>query len=74
MSSAIESKWECPACGNVITRHEVLTMYGRAVKFTMPEKCSCGRKGAFKLINFEAMTAMIVKKSDEQKVLEALSS
>jgi replicative DNA helicase Mcm len=40
-----DAKFECPSCGNIIT---ILQMDS---KFREPEKCGCGRKGKFRLLN-----------------------
>lgn len=39
------AKWECPACGNVLS----VLMLGKAWK--EPKRCSCGRKGKFNLLS-----------------------
>ena len=41
----ISAKFECPACGNNITIPQLDT------KFREPSRCSCGRRGRFKLID-----------------------
>lgn len=45
------AKFECPACGNVIP------MLQLEQKFKEPSKCSCGRKGKFKLFSKEMVDA-----------------
>ena len=45
------SRFECPACGNVIP---VLQMDN---KFKEPTRCGCGRKGKFKLLSKELVDA-----------------
>jgi replicative DNA helicase Mcm len=44
MLKCYSAKFECPSCGNVIN----MLMLGREWK--EPSKCSCGRKGYFKLL------------------------
>jgi len=46
----ISAKFECPSCGNV---HNILQEDEE--KFTEPSKCSCGRKGKFKLLETEKL-------------------
>ena len=41
----ISAKFECPACGNLITITQL------DFKFKEPSRCSCGRRGGFRLIN-----------------------
>lgn len=41
------AKFECPACGNIITISQLEN------KFREPTNCGCGRKGKFKLLNKE---------------------
>ena len=48
MSSA---RFECPSCGNVLT---VLQM---EKKFREPTRCSCGRKGKFRILSKELIDA-----------------
>ena len=43
----VNAKFECPSCGTVIA---VLQM---EKKFREPSRCSCGRRGGFKLISKE---------------------
>jgi replicative DNA helicase Mcm len=45
------TEFECPSCGNVITVLQLDT------KFKEPTRCSCGRKGKFKLLNKELVDA-----------------
>ncbi len=40
-----EAKFECPSCGNTIS------MLQLDQKFKEPTRCSCGRKGKFRLLN-----------------------
>jgi len=43
----INAKFECPSCGTVISVLQI------EKKFREPSRCSCGRKGGFKLISKE---------------------
>ena len=43
----VNAKFECPSCGTVIS---VLQM---EKKFREPARCSCGRRGGFKLLSKE---------------------
>ena len=64
MKEAIESRWECPSCGNIIKKREVLTTTAGAKKFTQPNKCGCGRTGSFTLIGFEERNYVIYNESE----------
>ncbi len=45
------AKFECPSCGNTISVLQLDT------KFKEPSRCSCGRKGKFRLISKELVDA-----------------
>ncbi len=45
------AKFECPACGNTISILQIDT------RFKEPSRCSCGRKGRFRLISKELVDA-----------------
>jgi replicative DNA helicase Mcm len=45
------AKFECPSCGNTMTVLQLDT------KFREPTKCSCGRKGRFRLLSKEMIDA-----------------
>ncbi|HEY9703879.1 MAG TPA: minichromosome maintenance protein MCM, partial [Allocoleopsis sp.] len=45
------AKFECPSCGNTMTVLQLDT------KFREPTKCSCGRKGRFRLVSKEMIDA-----------------
>ncbi len=45
---AVSAKFECPACGNVIKIAQ-----DDIEKFKEPSRCSCGRRGMFKLLSKE---------------------
>ncbi len=45
----IECKWECPSCGNIIRTEK----HFEDLKAKSPVRCSCGRKGKFRLLDFK---------------------
>lgn len=45
---AVSARFECPACGNVIKMAQ-----DDIEKFKEPSRCSCGRRGMFKLLSKE---------------------
>ncbi|MEW6063305.1 MAG: minichromosome maintenance protein MCM [Nanoarchaeota archaeon] len=47
----VSAKFECPACGNNISILQVDT------KFKEPTRCSCGRKGRFRLLSKDLVDA-----------------
>jgi len=57
----VNAKFECPSCGTVIS---VLQMQK---KFTEPSRCSCGRRGGFKLISKEMVDTqrLVIEESPE---------
>ena len=57
----INAKFECPSCGTVIS---VLQM---EKKFREPSRCSCGRRGGFKLISKEMVDTqrLVIEESPE---------
>ena len=57
----VNAKFECPSCGTVIA---VLQM---EKKFREPSRCSCGRRGGFKLISKEMVDTqrLVVEESPE---------
>jgi len=58
----INAKFECPSCGTVIS---VLQM---EKKFREPIRCSCGRRGGFKLISKDMVdTARIILEDLQEK-------
>lgn len=48
---AVTAKFECPSCGGILTVIQLET------KFREPRRCSCGRKGKFKLLSKELIDA-----------------
>ena len=57
----ISAKFECPACGNTITILQIDT------KFKEPTRCSCGRRGRFRLLNKDLVDVqrLIIEESPE---------
>ncbi len=57
-----KARFECPSCGNVL---EVLQL---GEKFREPTRCSCGRKGGFRLLSKELIDVqrIIVEESPEE--------
>lgn len=57
----VNAKFECPSCGTVIS---VLQM---EKKFREPMRCSCGRRGGFKLISKEMVDTqrLVIEESPE---------
>jgi len=56
-----QAKFECPSCGNTIT---ILQLDS---KFKEPTRCSCGRKGRFRLLSKELVDAqhLIIEESPD---------
>lgn len=56
------AKFECPSCGNLIN---ILQLDS---KFKEPSRCSCGRKGKFRLINKELVDAqkLVLEEAPEE--------
>jgi len=57
----VNAKFECPSCGTVISILQVES------KFKEPTRCSCGRKGGFKLVSKEMVDAqrLVIEESPE---------
>jgi predicted RNA-binding Zn-ribbon protein involved in translation (DUF1610 family) len=52
---AVNAKFECPSCGTIISVLQI------EKKFREPTRCSCGRRGGFKLLSKEMVdTARII--------------
>jgi replicative DNA helicase Mcm len=58
------ARFECPSCGNVL---HVLQLDS---KFKEPTKCSCGRKGKFKMLSKELVDAQGLKLEESPDQLE----
>ncbi len=58
----VSAKFECPSCGNNLPVLQVDN------KFQEPSRCSCGRKGKFKLVSKELVDAqmMVLEEVPEQ--------
>jgi len=57
----VNARFECPSCGTIISVLQV------EKKFREPTRCSCGRKGHFKLISKEMVDAqrIVIEESPE---------
>lgn len=59
---AVSAKFECPSCGTIISVLQI------EKKFREPSRCSCGRRGGFKLISKEMVdTARIILEDLQEK-------
>ncbi len=58
---AVSAKFECPACGNVLTIPQL------EQNFREPSRCSCGRKGRFRLLSKDLVDAqrLVLEESPE---------
>jgi len=62
----IKLKYECPACGNIITVSAPFWTEDYRKKFKDPAtRCSCGRRGGFTLLTFEPCQFEVVKEKKE---------
>ncbi len=57
----VNAKFECPSCGTIISVLQI------EKKFREPSRCSCGRRGSFKLISKEMVDTqrLVVEESPE---------
>ena len=57
----VNAKFECPSCGTIISVLQIER------KFREPSRCSCGRKGGFKLISKEMVDTqrLVIEESPE---------
>jgi len=57
----VNAKFECPSCGTVISVLQI------DKKFREPSRCSCGRKGAFKLLSKDMVDAqrLVIEEAPE---------
>lgn len=60
----VSAKFECPSCNNTITILQV------DQKFREPHRCSCGRKGHFKLLEKELIDAQRIVLEEASQTLE----
>ena len=67
--NGILSQWECPSCGNIIKLCGVIFPKADKYYFEGPTKCGCGRKGKFKLLNFEPMDVAIYGREDDALII-----
>ncbi|MBU1135933.1 MAG: minichromosome maintenance protein MCM [Nanoarchaeota archaeon] len=60
----INAKFECPSCGTIISVLQIES------KFREPNRCSCGRKGGFKIISKDMVDAqrLVIEESPESLV------
>lgn len=58
------AEFECPSCGTIIT---VLQLDN---KFREPTRCSCGRRGGFKVISKELVEAQDIKIIEKESGFE----
>lgn len=66
----ITCKWECPSCGSVMkTNSPFWDEKKRKAHLREPSKCSCGRKSAFKLVDFEKCIYVVLNRG--QKVIDS---
>ncbi len=58
---AVSAKFECPSCGNNITMPQV------DQQFREPSRCTCGRKGKFRLLSKELVDVqrLVIEESPE---------
>lgn len=61
---AVSARYECPSCGNIITILQTDT------KFKEPSRCSCGRKGHFRLLSKELIDAQRIVLEEAPQTLE----
>jgi len=60
----VSSKFECPACGNL------MTILQRSATIKTPERCGCGRKGKFILIEEEKKDSQRIVLQEDIETLE----
>jgi replicative DNA helicase Mcm len=60
----INAKFECPSCGTIISVLQIES------KFREPTRCSCGRKGGFRLISKDMVDAqrLVIEESPESLI------
>lgn len=61
---AVSARFECPSCGNVITLPQTES------KFREPSRCTCGRKGQFRLLSKEFVDAQRIVIEESAQSLE----
>ena len=60
----VNAKFECPSCGTIISVLQIES------KFKEPNRCSCGRKGNFRLVSKDMVDAqrLVVEESPESLI------
>ena len=58
------AKFECPSCGNTMLLLQIDT------QFREPSRCSCGRKGKFRLIHKDLVDAQRIVLAESPETLE----
>ena len=60
----INAKFECPSCGTILSVLQIES------KFKEPSRCSCGRKGSFRLVSKDMVDAqrLVVEESPESLI------
>jgi len=60
----VNAKFECPACGTIISVLQI------DKKFQEPSRCSCGRKGQFRLVSKQMVDAqrIVIEESPESLI------
>ena len=58
------ARFECPSCGNVLTIPQLDT------KFKEPSRCSCGRRGKFRMLSKELVDAQRIVLEEIPELLE----
>ena len=73
MKNAIETKWECSSCGNVVNKGQVLMTNLGLTKYSFvpPEKCQCSSK-TFNLMEFKQANSIIVNDEKLKKIEQYL--
>jgi replicative DNA helicase Mcm len=61
---AVSAKFECPSCGNVITMPQI------DQQFREPTRCTCGRKGRFRLLSKELVDVQRIVLEESPENLE----
>ncbi|RME55062.1 AAA family ATPase [Candidatus Woesearchaeota archaeon] len=60
----VSARFECPSCGNIIT------MQQNENKFREPSRCSCGRRGKFRLLSKDLVDAQRLVIEENAQSLE----
>ena len=58
------ARFECPSCGNILTMPQLET------KFKEPSRCSCGRRGKFRMLSKELVDAQRIVLEEIPELLE----